>query len=161
MNKNFFSIIALLLLAGIVVVACQREVDFSQPPDIRFGEDICDECNMIISEPRFAAAHFTFEGASRRFDDIGDMLTYHAKHNEDVAQFWVHDYKSENWLMAENAFFVVSEDLHTPMGHGVVAFEVEDQAQSFASEVNGMVMIFSKVMDNFQQGETSHQHMEP
>ena len=161
MSHKILTIITLILLSGIVLGACQPAVDLSQPPDIRFGEDICDECNMIISEPRFAAAYFTFEGTARRFDDIGDMLAYNAKHNEDVAQFWVHDFKSEKSLIAKDAFFVVSEDLHTPMGHGMVAFEFEDQAQSFASEVNGMVMTFPMVMQNYQNGDSSHEHIEP
>lgn len=151
----------LSLIIFIALVACQPAVDLSQPPEILFGEDICDECNMIISEPRFAAAYFTFDGTARRFDDIGGMFIFHAEHDEDVAQFWVHDYKLEKWLAAVNAFYVVSDNLQTPMGHGVVAFEIEDQAQSFAAEVDGMVMAFSMLRDSYQNGDSSPEHTEP
>ena len=95
-----------LLLLVIMIVGCQAQVDLSQPPEILYGEEVCTECGMIISEPRFAAAYYTPEGDARRFDDIGGMLTHHAANQEEVAQFWVHDYETEEWIVAGEAYFV-------------------------------------------------------
>ena len=151
----------LSLLVLFTLSACQSQVDLSQPPDIRYGEDICEECNMIISEPRFAAAYYTVGGDARRFDDIGGMAIHHAEHQEDVVQFWVHDYITETWIIADQAYFVMSDNLQTPMGHGVVAFSDQTQAENLVLEVGGMLMTFTEVMDTPGTGSDSHSHSEP
>ncbi len=140
------------------LVSCQSPVDLSEPPEIRYGEEMCRECGMIISEPRFAAAYYTADGNARRFDGIGGMASHHAENQEDVAQFWVHDYDTEEWIIADQAFFVMSDQLHTPMDFGVVAFSDQSRAQEHASEFTAMVMTFEAVMDSFQDGTTSHEH---
>lgn len=140
------------------LVACRSPVDLSEPPEIRYGEDTCTECGMIISEPRFAAAYYTVDGDARRFDDIGGMASYHAENQEDVAQFWVHDYDTEEWIIADQAFFVMSDQIHTPMDFGVVAISGQSRAQELASEFNTMVMTFEAVMESFKDGTTSHGH---
>ncbi len=148
----------IVFLTLAFLVACQSPVDLSQPPEIHYAEDVCTECGMIISEPRFAAAYYTVDGDARRFDDIGGMASHHAEKQEDVAQFWVHDYDTEEWIIADQAFFVMSDQLHTPMDFGVVAFSDQPRAQELASEFTAMVMTFESVMDSFQNGTTSHEH---
>ncbi len=97
---------------------------------------------MIISEARFAAAYVTEEGETRRFDDIGGMLEYANEEGEEVAVFWVHDYETEAWLKAEDATFVMKDDLVTPMGFGIIAFETRERAAAWSGEEGGMVMTF-------------------
>ena len=156
------SFIILSLLVLFALSACQSQIDLNQPPDIRYGEDICLECNMIISEPRFAAAYYNGDGDAQIFDDIGGMAIYHAEHQEeDIAQFWVHDYKTEAWIIADQAFFVMSDNLQTPMGHGVVAFSEQNQAENLVSEAGGMLMTFTEVLDSFGSGSESHSHSDP
>jgi copper chaperone NosL len=155
------SFIILSLLVLFALSACQSQIDLNQPPDIRYGEDICLECNMIISEPRFAATYYTAGGDARRFDDIGGMAIYNAEHQEDVAQFWVHDYITEAWIIADQAYFVVSDNLQTPMGHGVVALSDQAQAENLIAEVGGMLMTFTEVMESSGSGSDSHTHSEP
>jgi copper chaperone NosL len=151
-----FKFIVLIILA--LVVACQSPVDLSQPPEIHYGEDMCTECGMIISEPRFAAAYYTVDGDARRFDDIGGMASHHAEQQEEVAQFWIHDYDTEEWIIADQAFFVMSDQLHTPMDFGVVAFSDQAHAQKLASEINAMVMTFEGLMESFNDQIASHEH---
>ncbi len=154
LNTKTFILLALLVVLG----ACQAQPDLSQPPEIVYGEDMCTECGMIISEPRFAAAYYTQDGEARGFDDIGGMLTHHAEHQEKVAQFWVHDYETEEWIVAEEAFYVSGEELHTPMGFGVVAFSDQERAESFAAQSQVMFMSFDSIMDKYMHGDESHEH---
>jgi len=100
----------LLILFGLIAVGCRTAVNTEAPPEIVYGEDVCDRCNMIVSEARFASAYWTTEGDARRFDDIGGMLAHYQETQEDVATFWVHDYASGEWLNAQNAFFVIDPD---------------------------------------------------
>ena len=152
-TRTFILLVVLLLLG-----ACQSQPDLSQPPEIVYGEDVCTECGMIISEARFASAYYTQDGEARIFDDIGGMLTHHADNQEDVAQFWVHDYETEEWIVAENAFYVSGEELHTPMGFGVVAFSNQARAQNFAEQSQAMVMTLDGLMDKYMLGSDTHEH---
>ena len=141
-----------LTLFSVLLLACAGAPDLSQPPDIVYGEDICVECNMIISEPRFAAAYYTVDGEARRFDDIGDMCSYHGRHQEEVVTFWVHDYDTEAWLPAEEAAFVLSSEVYTPMAFGVVAFTEKNRAEAFAAEVDGVVLTFDHLLEHYGIG---------
>jgi len=151
-------IYVLMLALTLLLAACQSQPDLSQPPGIVYGADICKECGMIISEARFAAAYYTQDGDARRFDDIGGMLSHHAEHQEDVARFWVHDYETEEWIPAGEAVYVSGNELHTPMGFGVVAFSNPQRAQDFAAGSSAMVMSFEALMDKYMLGESSHGH---
>jgi len=148
----------ILLVVLLMLGACQSQPDLSQPPEIVYSEDVCTECGMIISEARFASAYYTQDGEARGFDDIGGMLTHHAKNQEDVAQFWVHDYETEEWIVAEEAFYVSGEELHTPMGFGVVAFSDQARAQNFAEQSQAMVMSFDGLVEKYMQVDDSHGH---
>jgi copper chaperone NosL len=149
---------SIVFLILTFLVACRSPVDLSEPPEIRYGEEMCTECGMIISEPRFAAAYYTVDGSAQRFDDIGGMASHHAENQEDVAQFWVHDYDTKEWIIADQAFFVMSDQVHTPMGFGVIAISDQSRAQELAAEFNTMVMTFEAVMESFKDGNTSHEH---
>lgn len=160
--KSTLTVIKILVLTSLVMLAaCQAAADLSKPPEIRYGEDICTECNMIISEPRFAAAFYTSDGEAKIFDDIGGMAIYINEHEEEAAQYWVHDYETEKWIIAEEAYFVVSEGLHTPMDHGVVSLSEESRAKSLAADVEGMVMNFTEVLSLFIEGGRDHSHDQP
>jgi len=136
-------LLLLLVLAGIITIAsCSSGPDFDEPPDIRYGEDSCERCLMIINEARFAAAYMTDAGETRRFDDIGGMVAYIDEISEDVAVFWVHDFDTEGWLKAEEAFYVESQQ-QTPMGFGVIAFADQQRADQWATENEGVMLSFA------------------
>ncbi|MCS7222399.1 MAG: nitrous oxide reductase accessory protein NosL [Anaerolineae bacterium] len=135
-----------LVIIGFLILGCQPPVSLDKAPDIRYGEDVCDKCRMIINEARFAAAYVTRQGEVRRFDDIGDMVQYHQEHAEEVAVFWVHDFETEEWLRADQAFFVSSADIHTPMGHGIVALGEKDRADRLAASSQGRVLTWSELL---------------
>lgn len=143
------------LLLPFFLVSCGGSVDTSQPPEIVYGEDICAECGMIISEPRFAAAFYTADGNAKAFDDIGGMCIHLAKHEEQVVSYWVHDYDTEKWIAAEEASYVMSADIYTPMAFGVVAFTDNARADAFAGEFAGMRMTFLELLDRYEAGSES------
>jgi copper chaperone NosL len=150
----------LLLSLFLATAACSAGATLDQPPDIRYGEDACDHCGMIINEPRFAASYVTEDGETRRFDDIGNMMAHYAQYNENVAAFWVHDYESEEWMRAEEAHYVVSSGIHTPMGHGVVAFDDAARAGHLAGTEEGRVLDFPELVAYYTggKGKAAHDH---
>ena len=74
--------LVLCLLLLLALAACGGGADTTQPPEILYGQDVCDECDMIISEEKYAAAYWTAEGEARRFDDVGEMLVFMADNRE-------------------------------------------------------------------------------
>ncbi len=133
----------LFLTAGWLLAACGRGAAEPQPPEIAYGEDVCEACGMIIDDARFAAASLTTDGRMHKFDDIGDMFAYQRAHPEEQVRAWfVHDYTSETWLRGEAAFYAVSSQVASPMGHGIAAFEDRAAAEAFARERNGEALAF-------------------
>lgn len=149
---------ALLLgcLTAVLLVACGSEIDFDQPPDIVYGQDVCERCSMIINEARYAAAYVTEDGQAHLFDDIGGMLAHHAEETGDVVVFWVHDFETEEWLNADEAHYVKGDHI-TPMGFGIIAFADRDRADSWAAAEGGMVMILAQLMSEGASDEHDHQ----
>lgn len=134
-----------LLLSGLLWAACTHGATEASPPEIRYGEDVCAECNMIISDPRYAAGYAHEISAGRyeslAFDDIGDLLVHSAKHPEHkVVAWYVHDYASEEWLDATTAYYVVSAQIASPMGHGIAAHATQDAAEQMAQTNAGQVL---------------------
>jgi copper chaperone NosL len=123
-----------LILSAVVVLGCSAAVDISATPEIAYGEVICEQCGMIVSEESQAAAYRLPDGTLRIFDDLGDMVLYHRINGEDVHIFWVHDFQTGEWMHAPDAFYVATDDLVTPMGHGIAAFTFEAGAEHLAEE---------------------------
>lgn len=132
--------IPFLLAIAVLGFACSSSaIDLDATPEVRIGEDICTECGMIISEEVHTAAYRMTDGEQKIFDDIGDMAVHYRLHDDEVVAFWVHDFNSVEWIRAEDAFFVASHDLVTPMGHGIAAFTDRAAAEVLAAEIGGAV----------------------
>lgn len=156
------SLIALVLTLSLA--ACGGGQAKIEPPAIYYGEDVCDQCNMIISDERFAAAMIVEvepgRTDSRVFDDIGGMLLYQNAHLElKVLARYVHDYETKEWLAAEDAYFVHSEQVHSPMNHGVIAAKTQEQAERLAAEFDGRVMAYAGLADLADAGTFAGPHM--
>lgn len=144
----------LLLVATLafILAACGTAANAEPaPPDIHYGEDVCEFCGMIASEERFAAAYLTADGHHHVFDDIGDLVKSHLQLQEDVTAFFVHDHDDKSWIRAETATFVLSEDLATPMLSGLAAFATEAAAQAFATEIGGRTFAFETLLTYYQE----------
>ena len=115
------------------------------PPDIRYGEDVCDACHMVISEPRFAAASTTPDGRVYLFDDIGCMVRFVQTQHIPIHKVWVHDYTSATWVPAETAQFIRTQSVTTPMGYGVIAFADPSAAQAWQGAHGGMTLTWSQL----------------
>jgi copper chaperone NosL len=150
MKRGFLSGTYWMLL--FLLVACQQGDSLEAPPEIIYGQDVCDECGMIINEQRYAASYVTSAGEVRRFDDIGGMLVQDHKVNEEVHIYWVHDFNTEEWVDASQANFVISRELVTPMGWGVVAFADPDSAEVFAAEHGGEIGSLEDLQEAMRAG---------
>lgn len=146
--------ILLFTLCLVLLPACGGGESLDEPPEILYGQDVCSNCNMIISEENFASAYWTVDGEARRFDDMGEMLAFIHSNPEEIASTWVHDMNTAEWLRAKDAWIVMNAGVTTPMGTGIVAFANEEDARALAfDQEEAMVMTYGELMDKVASGE--------
>lgn len=134
MKVMLFSILPMLIL-----LACSDKPE-PGPVPIYYGQDICERCNMIISEKKFAAQYKTAEGAVLKFDDTGCMLHYLYGKKDNISDIYVMDYVSYTWTDAQSAHYVWSNQIMTPMGYGIAAVGDVSQARMLAEKENGVLL---------------------
>lgn len=138
--------VVLVFILSVALWGCGPADTAIHPPEIAYGQDVSEGCGMIISDPAYAAASVLKDGTSYKFDDVGDMLKYHFERpDRTVAEYFVHDYQTQAWLTADQAVFVQSDSLVSPMGYGLAAFATREAAEAFASEREGQVWDLNNV----------------
>ncbi len=140
------------LTAVFFLTACGGGTNLEEPPEIRYGEDICQQCGMIINEARYAASYVTTNGVVRLFDDVGGMLIHDVKNQEDVHIYWAHDFSTEEWIRADEAAYVLNDDLATPMGWGLAAFANSADAEQFMAENGGALTTWDDLHEGIAAG---------
>ncbi len=117
-----------------------------QPVEIQ-PEDVCARCKMAISERRYASEFLTKDETAYKFDDVACLLILirEMRHQEDVAAVFVVDYQTRDWIRAQDAFFVRSQSLKTPMGGGIVAFRARSRAEAAAAQFHGELLRFADI----------------
>lgn len=134
----------LSFLAGLSFVACSPGPPI--PVDIA-PEDMCQRCKMVISEKRLAAEFIDQDGLAFKFDDISCMV-HVLKNRSDrrpIAAVFVTDFDSGAWIRADEASFIRSDRLKTPMGGGAAAFKDHSKAETAAAGYQGRVMRFDEL----------------
>jgi copper chaperone NosL len=165
-KQTVFVVTFSLSLIAIFLMGCSPSANPNEPPEILYGQDVCEECGMIINEERFAASYMTEADVVRRFDDVGGMLLYDHKHQEDVRHYWVHDLATEEWIDAKEAVFVLDEGLITPMGWGLAPFATPEQAEIYIADNGGIMTDFATLQQEIADGTldpttlSTHQHEE-
>lgn len=147
------------VLTGLLLSSCA--VSSEGPPAIRYGASACAECRMLINEARFAATAKTTADDAVAFDSTECLVRYLHRGGSPLRQIWVHDYHAERWLAAEEAFYVASSELATPMGQGIVATATADAASRLASTVHGRVLRFAQLAALVDQRATSDETRSP
>ena len=150
LTRRQFLLATMLPVVGAVVGGCERREDPLTPPSIRYGEDVCAACNMIISDPAYASAYRVAGGNARLFDDLGEMVVFMRTSPEPAVATFVHHYETRDWLTAEDAIYVQSSALQTPMGFGVAATASQDEARLLAERVGGHTYTFQELLQQLE-----------
>ncbi len=130
----------LALLGFVIILAACGQVELT-PVEVN-PEDMCSMCRMAISEKQFAAEFITNDGDPFKFDDIGCLREY-LKTRADrgkIGAYFVVDYETRKWIKAEEAYFVKSDQLTTPMGGNTVAFLDRVKADEARSKYQGQLL---------------------
>ncbi len=134
-----------LSIALASLLGCDKQAA-DGPPSVRLGDSVCVQCNMIISDERWATATMV-EGPrgpeARLFDDFNCQVNFEVEHPEStILARWSHDHGTREWISTESAHFLMSPSLRTPMGSQIAAYASLDEANEAETELSGDVVAF-------------------
>lgn len=138
---------AACLIVGVTALAnCQKQ---AVAPVALAPEDMCAYCKMAISEKRYAAELIDSEGQVFKFDDMGCMANFikSKKSNAKIVAYFVMDFDAPQWVKAEEAYYLRSPELRTPMNGGVVAFKNESNAKEATGKFRGQLLRFKELFN--------------
>lgn len=118
-----------------IVSACTPK-----PQEIAFGEDACHSCLMSIVDTRHAAQLVTEKGRSYKFDAIECMVDYLNKQEPtDYAFVLVSDYESGILIDAEDATYLITSAIPSPMGAFLSALDHSESARALQKSKGGQL----------------------
>jgi copper chaperone NosL len=105
----------------------------NKPQLFNYGKDVCDNCKMTIVDPKFGGEIMTKKGKAYKFDDAACMIHFLGsgtlKEDEISQKLFVNFQKQNDFIDANNAVFLMSPELRSPMGGNVAAFASQQEAE--------------------------------
>lgn len=142
------NLISILLISILVFSGCKNNLNQDKPPKIILGQDPCDNCFMLINEMKYAASMWLENGEAKRFDDIGCLLDYLDKTKDKILTIWVYDFGDNTPIKSQDAYYVKSDKILTPMSSGIVAFKNKnaalDEAKKYDTKENSFDELIKK-----------------
>ncbi len=147
----------LLVVVSLAPLGGCGEQPADAPPKVLLGDSVCDYCNMILSDDRWATATIV-QGPrgpeARLFDDFNCQVNYETDHPDLVIlDRWSHDYTTHEWLKTSEAFFLLAPELRSPMGSNVAAFATKAGAEAARAEMQGEVVPFDEAWRRLHPSE--------
>jgi copper chaperone NosL len=133
--------IAFLLL---FLFSCTSE----KPVPIKLGEDLCEYCKMVIADERFAAEIITKKGKVYKFDAIECMVGYYNENTGYIKKAYVVNFLNpKEFLTAEDAYYVRSPQIRSPMGMNLSAYRSEEEARRTLQGKEGEVLSWNELRE--------------
>ncbi len=137
-----------LCSAALALISCTVK-----PEPLVYGKDACYACKMTLVDQKFGAEILTRKGKVYKFDDINCMVGFLKsgfESYENVQAVLAADFQHEGSLIEVNeAGFLHSEGLNTPMGSGVGVFVSQEEALLGSKGLHGEVLDWEKIKKKF------------
>ncbi len=137
------STLAAALLVGVVLTSCGGP----KPATVTVGQDMCEHCGMLITDMRFVTQVVTKTGKAYKFDSIECMVDWLAQASvpaDQIHSAWVTDYNNPGkWLRAEEARYLQSVGIRSPMGANLSAFSTQLDLENAKAQANGLERTYS------------------
>lgn len=142
MNRIFISILYIFLIT-LTIFSCKKS-----PEPIIYGEDICENCKMAITENKFGSELITNKGKIFKFDSIECLADYSLKQKVEIIHtMWVSNLTQPDMFIEINeAFFLRSDNLKSPMGLNLCAVKEKSAIEKLIAEYGGEELSWNQVL---------------
>ncbi|MBX3145097.1 MAG: nitrous oxide reductase accessory protein NosL, partial [Trueperaceae bacterium] len=138
---------AAALVAALLLAGCSAP----KPVPIVIGEDLCAFCEMLITDPGYAAQLVTKTGKAYKFDSIECLLAFVHEGTvttDQIHSMWVTDFNEPDKLLkVEEARYLRSGMLRSPMGLNVTAFRTQKELEDVRAEVGGIEVRYADLLN--------------
>lgn len=141
MTKRTTASIGAALLA-LVLAACA-----AGPQAVHWGVEECAHCRMVIGDERFAGQVVDRRGKTYKFDALECMagwLDEAPVAAADIHSVWISSGR-DGWIRAEDATFLHSDGLRSPMGGGYSGHASAAAAHDLQRQVGGEVLSWDQL----------------
>ncbi len=140
--KRFFISILVIMLLGCEV----------SPKPIDYGKEFCNFCKMTIVDKVHATELVTKKGKVYKFDSSECMIQFLKDFDKSIVQLFLTNHYSqpETLIDATQAIFLISENIPSPMGANLTAFENRSEAESVQKEKGGILYSWNELLDHFK-----------
>ncbi|HMO33373.1 MAG TPA: nitrous oxide reductase accessory protein NosL [Lacibacter sp.] len=149
--KNFrkaAQVPASLIMTTLLIVLTAGCQTGSQP--IRFGQDACHFCKMIITDQRFGAEVVSDKGKVFKFDDTHCLFRFLKSgqlSQAQVAGIYVVDYgQKEKLIPAATAFWLQGDAVRGPMGGTLAALETAAARESVNVQLKAKPLAWDEIV---------------
>ncbi|WP_069131519.1 nitrous oxide reductase accessory protein NosL [Rhodohalobacter halophilus] len=136
--------IKLIVFSALILIGCEPK-----PQPINYGSDECAYCRMMITDAEFGSQIVNNQGRAYKFDSVECMAAYDlTEDGENVHSKWVPNFLDrEEWLNAEDAVYLHSETLRSPMGLFLSAYRDRSSAEEMREEYGGEIVDYESVKE--------------
>ncbi len=133
----------------VLLVSCNVS-----PQHIEYGTDSCHYCNMTIVDRQHASQIVTAKGKAFKYDAIECMV--HSLQDEltdtEIALYLASDFDQPGQLLdATMATYLVSNQISSPMGANLSAFENEMAAQKAKEKFTGELFSWEEIQNHLKK----------
>ena len=138
---------SMLILLAFFLASCS-----AAPRDINYGMDQCSFCKMTIVDNQHAAQLVTEKGRNYNYDAIECMINdLESWDKPDIEFFLVTDYANPGKLFnAEKASYLISNNIPSPMGAFLSAFEDQNEIEKTKENAGGEVFTWVEVKEKLK-----------
>jgi copper chaperone NosL len=127
----------------------------TKPEPFAYGKDNCHTCKMGIMDPKFGTELITTKGKIYKFDDVSCMqhfLKSNTLEPKEISQQLVINFEKENdFLSLEEAVFILSPSVKSPMGSHAAAFASREKAEKMNAALNGELLSWKELAGKLDQ----------
>lgn len=147
-----FVLLAAVFCLGFFAYA-QASAGSGEPQEIP-SDVSCGKCGMFPakypqwqSQIVFSDGSMTpFDGCKCMFGFMFNMAKYDPAHqSQDIANVWVKDFNSGDWVDAKNAHYVIGSEVMGPMGKELIPFADAAAAQAFQKKNGGQLAMYDTI----------------
>lgn len=139
----------LVILVAVFLFSCNVE-----PQPLQYGKDACHHCKMTLMDKKFGGELVTEKGKVYKFDDVNCMMTFLDSDQvagEAFAYKLIIDYlQPEKLIPAEEAFYLKSDEIRSPMASEVAAFSTEKSMMEYKSKLNAIYLSWGELRAQFK-----------